>query len=106
MTPTSTSTFWLTIGLVAVVCFVIKAAGPVALGDRDLPPWFDRVIRLLAPALLGALVVTSALAEGDRLAIGADTAGVGVAGVAMWRGAPLLVGVAVAVGITAGLRQI
>lgn len=102
----SDSTFWLTIGLVAVVCFAIKAAGPVALGGRDLPPRFQGVIQLLAPALLAALVVTSALADGDRLSVGADTAGVGVAGVAMWRGASVLVGVAIAAGVTAGLRAV
>jgi branched-subunit amino acid transport protein len=100
------TTFWVAIGLVALVTFAIKAAGPVALGGRDLPPWFVAVIRLLAPALLTALVVTSALADGDRLAVGADTAGVAVAGVAMWRGASVLAGVAIAVGLTAGLRAL
>ena len=33
---------------------------------------------LLSPALLAALVATQALAEGDRLALEADTAGVAV----------------------------
>ena len=35
----------------AVTTFAIKAAGPVALGGRDLPGWFTNVIILLAPAL-------------------------------------------------------
>ncbi|MEA2229210.1 MAG: hypothetical protein QOF04_2840, partial [Solirubrobacteraceae bacterium] len=42
----------------ALVTFVIKAAGPVALGGRELPIWFTSVVVLLAPALLAALVAT------------------------------------------------
>ena len=84
----------------------IKGAGPVALGRRDLPVWFTDVIALMAPALLAALVCTAALADGDRLAVGADTAGVAVAGVALWRGASVIVGVAIAVALTALLRAL
>jgi branched-subunit amino acid transport protein len=100
----SAGTIWALIGLCAVVTAIIKAAGPIALGHRDLPGWFTNVIVLMAPALLAALVVTAALADGDRLAVGADTAGVAVAGVALWRGANIILGVAIAVVVTAGLR--
>jgi branched-subunit amino acid transport protein len=95
---------WALIVLCAVVTAAIKAFGPIALGHRELPAWFNDVIVLMAPALLAALVVTAALADGDHLAIGADTAGVGVAGVALWRGANVIVGVVIAAGVTAGLR--
>jgi branched-subunit amino acid transport protein len=96
--------FWALIGLTAAVTFAIKAAGPVALGGRELPGWFTGVVVLLTPALLAALVATSALADGERWAAGADTAGVAAAGVAMWRGASVIVGVVIAAGLTAGLR--
>ena len=102
----STGTTWLLIGLCAVVTAVIKAAGPIALGHRELPGWFIDVIALMAPALLAALVVTAALADGDRLAVGADTAGVGVAGVALWRGVNVVAGVAIAAVVTAALRAV
>jgi branched-subunit amino acid transport protein len=102
----SSGRIWALIGLCAVVTAVIKAAGPIALGHRDLPGWFNDVIALMAPALLSALVVTAALADGDHLAVGADTAGVGVAGVALWRGANVIVGVAIAAAVTAGLRAV
>ena len=69
------ASLWAVIAGCAVVTFVIKAAGPVAFGGRDLPPWFDAVISLMAPALLAALIVTQALADGSRLHVGADTAG-------------------------------
>jgi branched-subunit amino acid transport protein len=97
---------WVLIGLCAVVTAAIKAVGPIALGHRDLPGWFTDVIALMAPALLAALVVTAALADGDRLAVGADTAGVALAGLALWRGANVIAGVAIAVLVTAGLRAL
>jgi branched-subunit amino acid transport protein len=100
----STGETWALIGLCALVTFAIKALGPIALGHRDLPAWFTDVITLMAPALLAALVVTAALADGDRLAVGADTAGVAVAGAALWRGVNVVVGVAIAAAVTAGLR--
>ncbi len=97
---------WIVIGLCAAVTAVIKATGPVALGGRELPAWFSNVIQLVAPALLAALVCVSALADGDEWAIGADTAGVAAAGVLLWRGANIIVGVAVAAGVTALLRAV
>jgi branched-subunit amino acid transport protein len=102
----SAGTVWVLIGLCAVVTAAIKAVGPIALGHRDLPGWFTDVIALMAPALLAALVVTAALADGDRLAVGADTAGVALAGLALWRGANVIAGVAIAVLVTAGLRAL
>jgi branched-subunit amino acid transport protein len=100
----SAGTTWTLIALCALVTAAIKAAGPVALGGRELPRWFSRVIALMAPALLAALVCTAALAEGDRLTVGADTAGVAVAGVALWRGVSVIAGVFIAAAVTALLR--
>jgi branched-subunit amino acid transport protein len=102
----SAGTAWAVVGLCAVVTAFIKGIGPFALGGRDLPSWFGGVVALLAPALLAALVVTQALADGDQLAVGADTAGVAAAGVALWRGASILVAVAVAAVVAAGLRAV
>jgi branched-subunit amino acid transport protein len=100
------SELWGLIAGCAVVTAVIKAAGPVAFGGRELPDRVARVIALLAPALLAALIVTQALADGRRIVIGADTAGVALAGVVLWRGGSVLAGVAVAVVVTAGLRAL
>jgi branched-subunit amino acid transport protein len=97
---------WALIGLCAVVTALIKAAGPIALGGRELPRAFSGVIGLMAPALLAALVCVSALADGKHLGIGADTVGVGLAGVLLWRGASVIVGVAVAAVVTALLRAL
>lgn len=95
---------WLLIGLCAVVTAAIKAVGPIALGGRDLPKRFSSVIALMAPALLAALVVTAALADGKELTVGADTAGVAVAGIAVLRGANVIVAVLISMVVTAGIR--
>ena len=68
-----TEASWILVAGCAVVTFAIKAAGPIALGGRELPAAFSRVIVLMAPALLAALIVTNALADGDRIAVGATT---------------------------------
>lgn len=97
---------WALIGGCAALTAVIKAAGPLALGGRELPPRFAGVVGLMAPALLAALIVTEALGEDGALAPGADTAGVAAAGVVLWRGGSVLAGVAVAVLVTALLRML
>lgn len=97
---------WALVGGCAAITAVIKAAGPVALGGRDLPEKFSDVIALLAPALLTALVAVSALAQGHSLGVGPVTAGVAVAGVALWRGVPVVGGVIIAAVITALLRAL
>ncbi|HWI08404.1 MAG TPA: AzlD domain-containing protein [Solirubrobacteraceae bacterium] len=99
-----TAELWALIAGCAAVTFAIKAAGPVTLGGRELPERFTTVIALMAPALLAALVVTQALADGTRLHAGADTAGVAAAGLVVLRGGSVLPAVGIAVVVTAGLR--
>ena len=90
----------------AAVTAAIKAAGPVALGGRDLPIAFRSFIVLLAPALFAALVVTQALADGKELAIGAETAGVAAGGLVAWRTDSILGCVIVAAAVTAVVRAL
>jgi branched-subunit amino acid transport protein len=90
----------------AVVTAVIKGIGPMALGGRELPLWFNSVVVLLAPALLTALVVTQALADGRHWAVGADTVGVIAGGLVAWRVGSVIACVVVAAGVTATLRAV
>jgi branched-subunit amino acid transport protein len=90
----------------AVVTAAIKAVGPLALGGRELPERFTSVVVLLAPALLAALIVTQALADGERLAVGADTAGVAAGGLVAWRTGSIVACVVVAAAVTAGVRAL
>jgi branched-subunit amino acid transport protein len=102
----SSATTWTLIAACAVVTATIKGVGPVALGGRELPPWFSGIVAMMAPALFAALVVTQALADGRDWAVGADTAGVALAGLAAWRGASVIAVVAIAAGTTALLRAV
>lgn len=99
-------TIWLLIVGTSVITALIKAAGPVVLGGRYLPPRIMGVIALLPPVLLAALVVTSMLAQGQRLQVDASTAGVAVGGLLLWRGHHLVLAVIVASVITAALRAL
>ena len=98
--------FWLLIGLCAVTTALTRGVGPAATGDRELPRPAVRVVVLLSAALLSALVVTAALADGSELHVGADTAGVATAGVLLWRRAHVLLAVLAAAVVTATLRAL
>ena len=95
----------LIVGCVAATV-TIKAAGPVLLGGRELPPVMLRVIAYLAPALLSALVVIAAFADGRELHVGAETVGMLAGGLLLSRGKPLVLAVLVAMVVTALLRAI
>ena len=102
----SAATMWGLIGGCAVMTALMKGAGPIVLGGRELPAWFGAIVALMAPALFAALVVTQVLADGRDLGVGADTVGVALAGVAAWRGASVIAVVAIAAGTAAGLRAV
>ena len=90
----------------ALVTAAIKAAGPVALGGRELPQRFLAIVTLLAPALLAALVATQTLADGKQLGVGTETVGVLAGGLVAWRTGSVIGCVIVAAGVTALLRAI
>jgi branched-subunit amino acid transport protein len=96
----------MTIAGCTLVTAAIKAAGPIALGGRELPSWFTSVVILLGPALLAALVATQAFAEGDRLALDPDTAGVAAGGLIVWRTGSIVACVIAAAAVTAALRAL
>jgi branched-subunit amino acid transport protein len=100
------STAALTIAGCCAVTAAIKAVGPIALGGRELPTWFTSVVILLSPALLAALVATQAFAEGDRLALEADTVGVAAGGLVIWRTDSIVACVVVAAAATALVRAL
>ncbi len=97
---------WIAIGVLTVVCFTIKAVGPVALGGRDLPRAVERLIVLLPSALLSALVVVQTFASGRELVLDARAAGVAAALVALALRASVLVVLLVAALTAAGLRAV
>ena len=97
---------WTTIGVLAVVSAAIKASGPVLVGGRELPGWATRIIALLAPALLAALVVVDTFADGKSLVIDARAAGLAAAGIAVALRAPIIVVILLAAAVTALVRAV
>jgi branched-subunit amino acid transport protein len=101
------SAVWTTIIVLALVTIAIKGAGPAAVGGRELPPAVLRVIALLAPALLAALIVVETFSGGDKsLTIDARAAGLAVAGAVLVTTESLVGAVLGAAGATALLRLI
>jgi branched chain amino acid efflux pump len=97
---------WLTVAAVGALTVACKALGPVAIGGRSLPPRVLGVVELLAPALLGALVVTQVFAGERELVVDARAVGLGAAGVALALRAPILLVVVTAAAATALARAL
>lgn len=88
----------------AVVTFALRAAGPL-LADRFTPgPAARRIVDLCALTLLAGVAATSAITAEGGFAGAARVSGVTVAGVLVWRRAPLPLVIVAAGGTTAALR--
>lgn len=87
---------WTVVLVTGVGTIALKGIGPLILGGRELPLRVQGVVALLAPALLAALIVTQAFADGRSLVLDARAAGLAAAAVALLLRAPVLVVVAVA----------
>ena len=89
---------WVTIAALTVATAAIRAAGPVLLGGRDLPTLVTRVIALLAPALLAALIAVGTFTDPDGdLVLDPRAAGLAAAaGVLAWRQSAMVAAVALA----------
>jgi len=94
------------VAAVGGISIAIKASGPLLLGTRTLPPTAARLMALLAPALLAALVATQAFGGAHRLTLDARAVGVAGAAVCIAARAPLLATVVVAAVLTAGVRAL
>jgi branched-subunit amino acid transport protein len=98
---------WLLFACLVLSTALVRAAGPVVLGGRELPDRAAGVIALLAPALLAALVVTETFrGEGSELTFDARVLGVAAAGVALALRSSVVVAMAVAMAVTAGVRAL
>jgi branched chain amino acid efflux pump len=97
---------WWTVILVGTATIAIKAAGPVLLGGKPLPPRLGRVIGLLAPALLAALVAINTFGGDRELILDERALGVAAGAVAVGFKAPPLLIVVVAAAVTALARAL
>ena len=97
---------WITIAALAVGTALIKAAGPLAVGGRELPARATAVIALMAPALLAALVVQETFAHDGELTLDARAVGFAGALAAIAAKLPLMAVVTIAAAATAATRAL
>jgi branched-subunit amino acid transport protein len=100
------STAWICVIAVGAATIAFKAAGPVLAGDRQLPLRAGRVVELVGPALLGALVATQAFADGEQLVLDERGAGLLAGAAAIALRAPILVVIVAAAATAALLRAV
>ncbi len=97
---------WALVLLLAAGAYGCKLAGLVLIGGRRLPPVVERCLALVPAALIMALVVNDTFSTGQGLVVDARAAGVGVAAVAAWRRAPIIVVIVLGAGVTAVVRRV
>jgi branched-subunit amino acid transport protein len=100
------SDVWIIVLLVGAATIMLKSVGPVFLAGRGLPRSVGDVLLMLAPALLGALVVTQAVGGDREIVLDERLLGIGAALVAILLRLPLLAVVIVAAAVTAGARAL
>jgi branched-subunit amino acid transport protein len=102
----SPDTGWQVVLGSALGCYALKLAGYLLPQRWFDPQWLRTVLRALPVALLTALIVVQTIAAGTAYSLdGPRLAGVGVAGIALWRRAPFLV-VVIAAAATAALLRL
>jgi branched chain amino acid efflux pump len=97
---------WIVVAVVGLATIVFKAAGPVLIGRRSLPPRIQPVVDLLAPVMLTALVVTQTFGGDGKISVDARVLGVGAAVIALRLRAQIIVAMAIAAVVTAGVRLV
>ena len=97
---------WTVVLVSGLGTIAMRGVGPVFLGGRRLPFRVDAVLRLLAPALLAALVAIGTFTQGRHLVLDARALGVAVAAVAVWFRVPALLVVVAAAATTAAARAL
>ena len=101
------SDVWITIVLLAIATAAIKAAGPLAVGGRELAPRIVPVIDLLAPAILAGLIVVETVGGDRAIELDPRIAGVAAAGcVLVASRSATLIAITVAAVVTALLRAV
>jgi len=92
--------------MVGIGTMLLKAVGPVGLAHRELPPRAERLLDLVAPAILAALVVVETFASGRHLVADARLAGVGAGVLCVLARAPFWVVVLFGALATAAARAL
>jgi branched-subunit amino acid transport protein len=97
---------WTLVLLLAAGAYACKATGLAVIGARRLPPVVERCLALVPAALISALIVKDTFSVGSELVLDARAVGVGVAALAAWRRAPIIVVILLGALVTAVVRQV
>lgn len=99
---TWTAVFALTAGSIGMRLIGMFAIGPVL----ERWPILRRVADVLPAAVVAAVIVQLSIVSAGRIVIDARAAGIAVAGLLVWRRAPLIVVAIAAAVTTAGVRAL
>jgi branched-subunit amino acid transport protein len=97
---------WLSVIAVTAATWGMKASGPLAFGERRLPPRAMKVISLVTSALLAGLIVINLGGTGWSGLNSQQVLGVGAAGLARALKAPMLLAAGCGMAVTALLRHL
>jgi branched-subunit amino acid transport protein len=97
---------WIVVVLVGVVTALFKAAGPVFIGGRRLPPRVQSAVELLAPVMLTALVVTQTFGGNGEVTVDARVPGVAAGAIAVLFRVHVVLAMALAAAVTAVVRVV
>jgi hypothetical protein len=100
------SATWGLILALAAGTVLFKVTGPLLAGGREPPAPLVRVIGLLAPALIAALIVSDTFTSGRQLAIDARVLGLAVGAIALWLKVPAVLALVLAAATCAGVRAL
>jgi uncharacterized membrane protein len=99
------TTVWIVVAVLCVGTAIMRVAGPVAFGGRSLSGRGAVVVGLVAPALLGALVVYETVSTGAQgIELDARLVGLAAAALALVLRLPMIAVVLVAAVATAVAR--
>ncbi|HEY7195920.1 MAG TPA: AzlD domain-containing protein [Gaiellaceae bacterium] len=94
-------TVWIVVGVTGAATLCLKAVGPVLLGGRELPAPLLRVLSLLVPTVLAALITTGVFAGDRELVLDERLLGLAAAALALLARLPVLAVVVAAAAATA-----
>jgi uncharacterized membrane protein len=96
------TTVWIVVAVLCVGTAIMRTTGPVAFGGRSLSGRGAAVVGLVAPAILGALIVYETVSAGGRgIELDARLLGLAAAALALVLRLPLIVVVLIAAVATA-----
>lgn len=95
---------WAVVAAVGAATVVLRAVGPALLVGGQLPRRLTAAVRLLAPALLAALVMVQVVGGDREIVLDERLVGVAAALMALFLRAPMLLVIFIAALVTAGIR--